>query len=70
MLYHNYVDISIAVSTPRGLVVPVLRNAESLSLAQIESGIKELAIKGRDGTLGLEEMEGGTFTITNGGVFG
>ncbi|HCK21520.1 MAG TPA: dihydrolipoyllysine-residue succinyltransferase [Bacteroidetes bacterium] len=70
VLYHNYVDISIAVSTPRGLVVPVLRNAESLSLAQIESGIKELAIKGRDGTLGLEEMEGGTFTITNGGVFG
>lgn len=70
VIYHDYVDISIAVSTPRGLVVPVLRNAESMSMADIELGIKELAAKGREGTLGLEEMEGGTFTITNGGVFG
>ncbi len=70
VIYHDYVDISIAVSTPRGLVVPVLRNAESMSMAGIELGIKELAAKGREGTLGLEEMEGGTFTITNGGVFG
>jgi 2-oxoglutarate dehydrogenase E2 component (dihydrolipoamide succinyltransferase) len=70
VIFHDFVDVSIAVSTPRGLVVPVLRNAESLSMAGIEQGIKDLATKGRDGTLGLEEMEGGTFTITNGGVFG
>lgn len=70
VIFHDFVDVSIAVSTPRGLVVPVLRNAESLSMAGIEQGIKDLAAKGRDGTLGLEEMEGGTFTITNGGVFG
>lgn len=68
--YHDYCDISIAVSTPRGLVVPVVRNAESMSLQDIERKIKELAIKGRDGKLTMEEMQGGTFTITNGGVFG
>jgi len=68
--YHNYCDVSIAVSTPRGLVVPVLRNAESLDMHEIEAGIKDLAIRARDGKLALEEMEGGTFTITNGGVFG
>lgn len=68
--FHDYADISIAVSTPRGLVVPVIRNAESLSLHQIESTIKDLAIRARDGKLKLDEMEGGTFTITNGGVFG
>jgi 2-oxoglutarate dehydrogenase E2 component (dihydrolipoamide succinyltransferase) len=68
--YHEYCDVSIAVSTPRGLVVPVLRNAESLAMHQIESGIKDLAIRARDGKLALDEMEGGTFTITNGGVFG
>jgi 2-oxoglutarate dehydrogenase E2 component (dihydrolipoamide succinyltransferase) len=68
--FHDYCDISIAVSTPRGLVVPVLRNAESLAMHEIESGIKDLAIRARDGKLSLEEMEGGTFTITNGGVFG
>jgi 2-oxoglutarate dehydrogenase E2 component (dihydrolipoamide succinyltransferase) len=67
---HSYCDVAIAVSTPKGLVVPVLRNAEALSLAQIESGIKELATKARDGKLTLEDMQGGTFTITNGGVFG
>jgi len=70
IVYHDYCDIGIAVSTPRGLVVPVLRNAESLSMADIEKGIKDLAIKGRDNKLTLEEMTGGTFTISNGGVFG
>jgi 2-oxoglutarate dehydrogenase E2 component (dihydrolipoamide succinyltransferase) len=66
----DYVDVSIAVSGPKGLVVPVVRNAEMLSLAQIEEKIKELAIKARDNKITLEEMTGGTFTITNGGVFG
>jgi 2-oxoglutarate dehydrogenase E2 component (dihydrolipoamide succinyltransferase) len=70
MIYHEYVDMGIAVSSPKGLMVPVLRNAEMMSLAEIESGIKELAGKARDGKLSLEEMTGGTFTITNGGVFG
>lgn len=70
IIYHDYCDISIAVSTPKGLVVPVIRNAESLSLAGIEKKVKELAIKGRDGLLTMEEMTGGTFTISNGGVFG
>lgn len=67
---HNYCDIGIAVSTPKGLVVPVVRGAETLSLAEIEKEIKRLALKGRDGKLTMDEMEGGTFTITNGGVFG
>ncbi|MBK6730023.1 MAG: 2-oxoglutarate dehydrogenase complex dihydrolipoyllysine-residue succinyltransferase [Bacteroidetes bacterium] len=70
ILHHAYCDISIAVSTPKGLVVPVIRNAESKSMAEVELTIKDLAVKGRDGTLTLEEMQGGTFTITNGGVFG
>ena len=70
IVYHDYADVSIAVSTPKGLVVPVIRNAESLSLAGIEKKVKELAIKGRDGLLTMEEMTGGTFTISNGGVFG
>lgn len=70
IVYHDYVDISIAVSTPKGLVVPVIRNAESLSFAEIEKEVKRLAIAGRDGELTMEDMEGGTFTITNGGVFG
>ncbi|MEZ5008020.1 MAG: 2-oxoglutarate dehydrogenase complex dihydrolipoyllysine-residue succinyltransferase [Chitinophagales bacterium] len=68
--YHDYVDISIAVSTPKGLVVPVIRNAESLSFAEIEQEVKRLAIAGRDGNLSLDDMQGGTFTISNGGVFG
>lgn len=68
--FNDFCDISIAVSTPKGLVVPVLRNAESMSMAEIELKIKELATKGREGTLALEEMQGGSFTITNGGVFG
>lgn len=66
----DYVDVSIAISAPKGLVVPVIRNAESMSLAQIEQEIKNLAIKARDNKLPLQEMQGGTFTITNGGVFG
>ena len=70
MILHEYCDIGIAVSAPKGLMVPVIRNAESLSLAKIESTIIELATKARDGKLSIEEMTGGTFTITNGGVFG
>lgn len=70
MIMHNYADIGIAVSSPKGLMVPVVRNAEQMSLAEIEAEIKRLAIKARDGKLSLEEMTGGTFTITNGGVFG
>lgn len=70
LITYDYADIGIAVSAPKGLVVPVIRNAESLSLAQIEQKIKELAIKARDNKITLEEMTGGTFTITNGGVFG
>ncbi len=66
----NYVDISIAVSAPKGLVVPVVRNAEMMSLAEIESAIKTLAVKARENKITLEDMQGGTFTITNGGVFG
>ena len=70
IIYHDYCDISIAVSTPRGLVVPVVRNAERLSFDQIESEIGRLAARGRDGKLSIDEMTGGTFSITNGGVFG
>ena len=70
VVYHNYFDISIAVSTPRGLVTPVLRDVDTLSMADIEKKIKELAVKGRDGKLTVEELTGGNFTITNGGVFG
>lgn len=69
-IFYHYADIGIAVSTPKGLMVPVIRNAEQLSLADIEKKIKELATKARDGKLTIEEMTGGTFTITNGGVFG
>ncbi len=70
IVYHDFVDISIAVSTPKGLVVPVIRNAEQLSLAGIEKEVRRLALKARDGKLTIDEMTGGTFTITNGGVFG
>ncbi|MCO6485473.1 MAG: 2-oxoglutarate dehydrogenase complex dihydrolipoyllysine-residue succinyltransferase [Saprospiraceae bacterium] len=70
LVYHDYADISIAISTPNGLVVPPVRNVESLALHEIEFVIKELADKARSGKLSLEEMSGGTFTITNGGVFG
>lgn len=70
LVYHDYADISIAISTPNGLVVPPVHNVESLSFAEIEYKIAELAEKARNGSLSLEEMQGGTFTITNGGVFG
>lgn len=70
IIYHDYCDISIAVSAPKGLVVPVIRNAESLSMAEIEKKVVELATKARENKLSMEEMQGGTFTITNGGVFG
>lgn len=70
IVYHDYCDISIAVSTPRGLVVPVIRNADQLTFAQIEAEVVRLATRGRDGKLSIEEMTGGTFSITNGGVFG
>lgn len=70
VVYHNYFDVSIAVSTPRGLVTPVLRDCDKLSMAEIEKQIKALAEKGRDGKLTVEDLTGGNFTITNGGVFG
>ncbi len=70
LIYFDYVDIGIAVSAPKGLVVPVIRNAEKMSLAEIETAIKTLAIKARENKITLDEMQGGTFTITNGGVFG
>lgn len=70
IVYNKYADIGIAVSAPKGLVVPVIRNAEQMSLAEIETAIKNLAVKARDNKITLEEMSGGTFTITNGGVFG
>lgn len=70
IVYHNYCDVGIAVSAPKGLVVPILRNAEGMSLAQIETEIKNLAVKARENKITVEDMTGGTFTITNGGVFG
>ena len=70
IIFHNYADIGIAVSSPKGLMVPIVRNAEQMSLAEIEREIKRLAIKARDGKITPDEMTGGTFTITNGGVFG
>ncbi|MCO4785826.1 2-oxoglutarate dehydrogenase complex dihydrolipoyllysine-residue succinyltransferase [Marinomonas atlantica] len=70
MVYHGYQDIGVAVSTNRGLMVPVLRNTEAMGLADIESNIMDFAVRGRDGKLGMDDMQGGTFTITNGGIFG
>jgi 2-oxoglutarate dehydrogenase E2 component (dihydrolipoamide succinyltransferase) len=70
IIYHGYQDVGVAVSTEKGLVVPVLRNAEQMSMADVEKTIRDLSVKARDGKLSLEEMTGGTFTITNGGVFG
>jgi 2-oxoglutarate dehydrogenase E2 component (dihydrolipoamide succinyltransferase) len=70
IVYHNYIDISIAVSTPRGLVVPVLRNTRKMGFAEVEQTIASLGAKAREDKISLEEMTGGTFTITNGGVFG
>ncbi|MET2609448.1 2-oxoglutarate dehydrogenase complex dihydrolipoyllysine-residue succinyltransferase [Klebsiella pneumoniae] len=70
VVYHNYFDVSMAVSTPRGLVTPVLRDVDLLGMADIEKNIEELAVKGRDGKLTVDDLTGGSFTITNGGVFG
>jgi 2-oxoglutarate dehydrogenase E2 component (dihydrolipoamide succinyltransferase) len=70
ILYHGYYDIGIAVSSPRGLVVPILRNADQLGMAEIEQGIADFGQKAKDGSLSYEELTGGTFSITNGGVFG
>jgi 2-oxoglutarate dehydrogenase E2 component (dihydrolipoamide succinyltransferase) len=70
IIYHGYQDIGVAVSSPRGLVVPVLRNVDSMGLAQVEKEIRDFGLKARDGKLAIEEMLGGTFTISNGGVFG
>jgi 2-oxoglutarate dehydrogenase E2 component (dihydrolipoamide succinyltransferase) len=70
IIYHDFCDISIAVSSPKGLVVPVIRNAESLSMAEIEKEVVQLAVKAKESKLTIEEMTGGTFTITNGGIFG
>jgi 2-oxoglutarate dehydrogenase E2 component (dihydrolipoamide succinyltransferase) len=70
VIYHGYYDIGVAVSTDRGLVVPVVRDADALSLAQIEDQIRDYGTKARDGKLSIEDMSGGTFTISNGGVFG
>lgn len=70
MVFHGYQDVGVAVSTDRGLMVPVLRDTDSMGLADVESTIRDFAARGRDGKLGLDDMQGGTFTITNGGVFG
>ena len=70
IIHHNYVDVGIAVSAPKGLMVPVLRNAENMNFQELELEIKRLATKSRDGKITINEMLGGTFTITNGGVFG
>jgi len=70
IVYHGYFDIGVAISTPRGLVVPIVRDADKLSLANIEKSINDLGVKARDGNLAIEDMTGGTFTISNGGVFG
>jgi 2-oxoglutarate dehydrogenase E2 component (dihydrolipoamide succinyltransferase) len=70
MVYHGYQDVGVAVSTERGLVVPVLRDSDAMGLAEIESTIADFGARARDGKLGIEEMQGGTFTISNGGIFG
>lgn len=70
IVYHGYQDIGVAVSTDKGLVVPVLRDADSMSIAKVENTIRDFGLRAKDGKLGIEEMQGGTFTITNGGVFG
>ena len=70
IIYHGFQDIGVAVSTERGLVVPVIRNVSNLSIAEIENSIKDYSIKARDGKLSIDDMTGGTFTVSNGGVFG
>jgi 2-oxoglutarate dehydrogenase E2 component (dihydrolipoamide succinyltransferase) len=70
IVYHNYQDMGIAVSTDRGLMVPIIRNAETMGLAEIEQSIENFALAARDGSIKLEDLQGGTFSITNGGIFG
>ena len=70
VVYHGYQDVGVAVSTEKGLVVPVLRDAENMSMAKIEEKVREYGLRAKDGKLSMEDMTGGTFTITNGGVFG
>ena len=70
IVYHGFQDIGVAVSTERGLVVPVVRNVQNLTIAEIELAIRDLSLKARDGKLDIEDMTGGTFTVSNGGVFG
>ena len=70
VVYHGYFDIGVAIGSPRGLVVPILRNADQMSLADIEKQISEFAVKAKDGKIALEDLTGGTFSITNGGTFG
>lgn len=70
MVYRDFIDVSVAVASPTGLVVPVLRNCQDKSFADIEQNIVDLSVKARDGKIELEDMAGGTFTITNGGIFG
>jgi 2-oxoglutarate dehydrogenase E2 component (dihydrolipoamide succinyltransferase) len=70
IVYHNYLDVSVAVSAPKGLVVPVVRDADRMSFAEIEKTIADYGKRAKDGTLSMDEMQGGTFTISNGGVFG
>jgi 2-oxoglutarate dehydrogenase E2 component (dihydrolipoamide succinyltransferase) len=70
IVYHGFYDVGVAVSSPRGLVVPILRNCEQMSMAAIEAAVVEFGKKAKDGTLSLEEMTGGTFTVSNGGIFG
>jgi 2-oxoglutarate dehydrogenase E2 component (dihydrolipoamide succinyltransferase) len=70
IVYHNYLDLSVAVSAPKGLVVPVVRNADSMSFAEIEKAIADFGKRAKEGTLSVEDMTGGTFTVSNGGVFG
>jgi 2-oxoglutarate dehydrogenase E2 component (dihydrolipoamide succinyltransferase) len=70
IIYHNYCDIGVAVSTDRGLMVPILRNADAMSFAEIETAISNFGEKARKGTIAVDDLQGGTFTITNGGIFG
>ena len=70
IVYHDFVNISVAVASPKGLVVPVIRNVETKSIAEVEASIGEMAVKARDGTMAMEDMDGGTFTVSNGGTFG
>jgi 2-oxoglutarate dehydrogenase E2 component (dihydrolipoamide succinyltransferase) len=70
LIYHNYVNVGVAVGTDKGLIVPVIRNAENLTVAGVEMAIRDFAVKARDGKIGIDDLSGGTFTISNGGVYG